>query len=249
MRAQAYELMERLEGEHWWYRGRRDIVCDLVKRHVPAGSRVVDYGCGAGTIACRLEELGFAVTGAEVSRRAARASQGKGLSVVDLNREALPPRSADCILLCDVLEHLKDPTGLLADLRTALRPGGRLLVTVPAYEFLWSGEDYVSRHHRRYTRSLLHAQVCRAGYRVLWCSHFNSLLLPAIAGVILGKRLLRPRDMYESNVREVAPWLNCALYRVFASERHLLAWFRLPAGASLALVARYEDAVPSTAEG
>jgi SAM-dependent methyltransferase len=249
MRAQAYELMERLEGEHWWYQGRRDIVCALAQRHVPAGSRVVDYGCGAGMIACRLREMGFAVTGAEVSERAARASRGEGLSVVDLNHQALPPRSADCLLLCDVLEHVEDPTGLLAGLRTALRPGGRLLVTVPAYEFLWSGEDYVSRHHRRYTRSLLRAQVCRAGFRVLWCSHFNSLLLPAMATVILGKRLFRPRDMYESNVSEIAPWLNRALYRVFASERHVLARFPLPAGASLALVARHDDTGSITAKG
>src|SRR5262245_8936515 len=157
MRGDAYRLMADLDESHWWYRARRGIVCDIVGRFVPAGADIVDYGCGTGATAARLREAGYRVVGADVSGDMVRACRGRGLPAVDLGEDGLRPATADCVLACDVLEHAEDDADLLRCWRGVLRPGGLLVGTVPAYEFLWSGEDYVSHHYRRYARR----SVCR----------------------------------------------------------------------------------------
>jgi hypothetical protein len=108
---------------------------------------------------------------------------------------------------------------------------------VPAYEFLWSGEDYVSGHLRRYTLGALQRRVAESGARVLWSSYFNTLLLPGISLAILAARVFRPRRMYVSNVTAVPDFANAWLYRVFRSEARWLRRSSLPVGASILLVA------------
>ena len=110
-------------------------------------------------------------------------------------------------------------------------------MTVPAYEALWSGEDFVSQHYRRYTRGSLLAALRGAGLRPIWASYFNTLLFPAVVGAILGMRLTCPRAMYRSNVRELPGRINTLFCRVFAAERHLLRWVMFPVGASVLAVA------------
>src|SRR5581483_7335569 len=142
----------------------------------------------------------------------------RGLQTVDVSESGLPPRSADCVLAGDVLEHVSDDLGLLKSLREALRPGALLVVTVPAYEFLWSGEDYVSEHVRRYTRGRLKRVLRSAGFELVRCGYFNTLLFPVILTVTLTKRLFFPREMYRSNVVPLPRWQNAVLHRLFAFE-------------------------------
>jgi SAM-dependent methyltransferase len=241
MRGDAYRLMADLDEDHWWYRARRGIVCDIVGRFVPSGAEVVDYGCGTGATAARLRQADYRVVGADVSGEMVSACRRRGLPAVDLGEEALPPAIADCVLACDVLEHVEDDADLLRSLRRLLRPGGLLVGTVPAYEFLWSGEDFVSGHFRRYTRRSVCRLVASSGYGVVWSSYFNTLLFPVAASVILAKRLFRPRDMYRSNIRPAPAWQNALLQGIFEKERGLLRWSRLPFGLSVAFVARAGD--------
>jgi SAM-dependent methyltransferase len=240
MKAIAYELMAECEESHWWYRARREIVCDVIAR-LPQGSDVIDYGAGAGATAALLSGRGYRVVAADISDAALAACRMRGLATVDLKNERLRERSADCVLAGDVLEHVSDDLALLISLRRSLRPGGQLVATVPAYDFLWSGEDYVSEHVRRYTRAALKRQLRRAGFDSVWCTYFNTLLFPAIVAVIVTKRLFLPREMYHSNVKPLPKWQDDLLYRVFASERRLLRRVSLPAGASLMAVARSAD--------
>ena len=137
---------------------------------------------------------------------------------------------------------LKDDVALLFSLRQVLRRGGLLVVSVPAFEFLWSGEDYVSEHVRRYTRKTLLQHLDLAGFHAVWCSYFNTLLFPVIASVRLTNRLLFPRAMYRSDVGPLPMWQNEVLSKLFASERHLLRWTRFPVGASLLAVAQMAEA-------
>jgi SAM-dependent methyltransferase len=242
MRAEAYRLMEELDGTYWWYRARRGILCDVVRRFVRPCGDVIDYGSGSGWTALGLREIGFRVQAADCSARALEVCRSRGLPTVDLKLQGLPSAAADCILVCDVLEHVDDDVGLLERLRDLLRPGGRLIATVPAYEFLWSGEDYASEHVRRYTGRLIRHRLNSAGYEVVWDSYFNTLLFPAIAAAIVGKRLFRPRDMYRSNVRPLPAWQNGLLARLFAVERPLLRRIRLPFGVSFLAVAQPSQA-------
>jgi hypothetical protein len=109
---------------------------------------------------------------------------------------------------------------LLKTFHRTLRPLGTLIATVPAYEFLWSGEDYVSEHLRRYTRKRLTRTLRSAGFENIWCSYYNTFLFPVVLLVTLGKRLFFPREMYCSNIKPLSEWQNELLYKVFAFERH-----------------------------
>lgn len=237
MRDEAYKLMRELEASYWWYRARREIICDAVARNVAPAARVLDYGSGTGATARALRDAGFDVTAADVSDHSLAACRESGLPTIDLRAEPLPVGSMDAVLACDVLEHVEEEAALLCRLRQTLRPDGRLIVTVPAYEWLWSGEDYVSQHVRRYTRRSLLALVRQAGFVPRWCSYFNTLLAPAVAGTILAKRLFSPLAMYRSNVEPLPHGLNEMLYRIFRLERSALRRVRFPFGTSILLVA------------
>lgn len=238
MQDEAYRIMAEMDETYWWFRARREILRDVVARFVPENGEITDYGGGSGALASRLRDDGYRVAVAELNREMLETCRARGVPTIDLNIGGPAPSSADCLLACDVLEHVPDDVGLLEELKRVLRPDGLFIATVPAYEFLWSGEDHVSRHFRRYTRPALAASLGAAGYDVIWSSHFNTLLFPPIAAVILAKRLFRPRDMYRSNVRPLPGWIDAVLVAVFSSERELLRKVRLPVGLSIVCVAR-----------
>ncbi len=230
--------MEDLEDTYWWYLARKDIVCDTVKSFVATNSELLDFGSGSGGIAKRLSTKGYKVVAADVSPKALAACRKAGLDTLDLNTSWPAASSLDCILACDVLEHIEEDVDLLQKLRVALRPRGLLIATVPAYDFLWSGEDHISDHVRRYTRSLLQRRVHEAGFFIERSSYFNTLLLPLIAAVLFYKRLFRPRDMYVSDIQPLPQWQNNILYTIFAVERYILPHCDFPVGASLLVIAR-----------
>lgn len=226
------------DRRHWWFRGRLAVLRACVERVAPDRRvRLLELGCGTGNVLAALGEFGEAV-GMETHPALIAAGRGRGL---DIRRGALPddlvvpPGWADVVLLLDVLEHLDAAAAALATARLALSDGGALVVTVPAYAWLWSGHDVALGHRRRYTASRLRALVTRAGFSVTHVSYFNTLLFPVVALARLWKRvrgdarhdLVRPGDR-----------LNRLLERIFALERHLAPRWRLPFGASLLLVAR-----------
>jgi hypothetical protein len=139
------------------------------------------------------------------------------------------------VLLLDVIEHVDDDVATLRAARGAVGDGGLLIVTVPAYRWLWSGHDEVLGHRRRYTAGELRAAVERAGFRVLRVSYFNTLLFPLLAAVRAGKRVRGDRG---HDLRRPPAPLNWLLERAFAFERHLVPRVSLPFGASLLLIGR-----------
>jgi SAM-dependent methyltransferase len=237
MKDEAFTLMEELEEDYWWYRARRGIVADWVSREVSAGTTVVDYGCGTGGIARELRRRGYRLIAADVAERALEACRRHGLETLDLRKQALRPCMAGVFVLGDVLEHVQDDVALLREVRGALSDEGRVIATVPAYQFLWSGEDYVSNHVRRYGRRQLIHVFQRAGFVVDRATFFNALLFPAIALDTLHKRMFRPEALFRSDIKRLPGWLNQSLYRVFSSERWWLRHRGFPFGASLLLIA------------
>jgi SAM-dependent methyltransferase len=227
-----------LEETYWWYHARKEIIADTVQRYLRPGSEIIDFGSGSGVIARHLVDLGFKVLAADISVPALAACRQRGLNTLDLNNDWPAPAIADCVLACDVLEHVEDDLGLLRKLKLTLRPAGLLIAAVPAYDFLWSGEDYISNHVRRYTRPLLERHVRQAGFSIERSSYFNTILLPLITAVLFYKRLLRPRDMYVSDIEPLPQWQNKILYTVFSAERFILPRCDFPLGASLLVVAR-----------
>jgi SAM-dependent methyltransferase len=238
------------EDRHWWYRGRRRIVLDEIARlPLAPGARLLDAGCGSGRLLDELARLGSA-SGLELSEGSVALARQRGHEDVHVGTvEALPwPDGAFDLVTClDVIEHTPDDRATLRELRRVLAPAGRLVVTVPAYQALWSRHDVVNRHYRRYSRRMLYAAATEAGLRVERATSFNALLLAPAAAVRLAQRLrlrlrrtqVAPEDEHTSDVELTPPWLSPALELPLRLEA---AWLRsgrtLPAGLSLLAVLR-----------
>jgi SAM-dependent methyltransferase len=187
------ELQAILDSDerHWWYRGRLRIVTNEVERiGLPPNARILDAGCGSGSVLGHLRAFGE-VTGADVSPLAVAAARARRTGEVvqaSIERLPFPDGSFDLVTCLDVLEHTPDDVAVLRELRRVTRPGGHVLLTVPAYQALWSGHDELNHHFRRYRRGGLRDAAIRAGLRLERDTHFNALLLPPAAVVrVLGR--------------------------------------------------------------
>jgi SAM-dependent methyltransferase len=231
-----------VDDHHWWYRGRRRILrAELERLPLPAAARVLDAGCGSGRTLEELQRYGE-VHGIELDPDAVAVARSRGIGEVRLGRlEELPWEDAtfDLITCLDVIEHTPDDRVTLRELRRVCNPGGWLVVTVPAYQALWSLHDVANHHYRRYVRATLREAAVDAGWRVTRMTSFNSLLLaPAAAVRIAQRRRLRQLDSgYTPELKLGAEWLNAVLERPLRLEARWLAQGRrLPAGLSLLAV-------------
>jgi len=231
-----------LDDHHWWYRGRRRVIrSELDRLPLPAGPRLLDAGCGSGRTLKELRDYGE-VYGIELDAGAAELARSRGHGEVRTGRlEQLPWEDGffDLITCLDVIEHTPDDRLALQELRRVCKRGGFLVVTVPAYQALWSMHDVVNHHYRRYTRDALQRAATGAGWRVRRMSSFNTLLLGPAAAFRLAQRrqLRRPPPDYTSELRLGPAWLNTVLERPLRIEARWLArGGRLPAGLSLIAV-------------
>jgi SAM-dependent methyltransferase len=245
--------MLELDDRHWWYRGRRRIIrAELDRLPLPAGGRVLDAGCGSGRT---LEELGRygEVYGVELDPGAASVARERGCGEVREGRlEELPWEDGffDLITCLDVIEHTPDDRVTLRELRRVCQPGGFLLVTVPAYQALWSTHDVANHHYRRYSRASLRAAAGESGWRVGRMTSFNGLLLGPAAAVRLAerRRLNQPNGDYKPELTLGPEWLNSVLEQPLRLEARWLARGRsMPAGLSLLAVLQNPGAPPQGA--
>jgi SAM-dependent methyltransferase len=230
-----------VDEHHWWYRGRRRIIAvELDRLPVPHPARVLDAGCGSGRTLQELVRFGE-VSGIELNPDAAGVARARGDFDVRIGRlEELPWDSGtfDLITCLDVIEHTPDDRLTLRELARVTKSGGWLLVTVPAYQALWSQHDEANHHYRRYARGSLRAAAVEGGWEVQRMTSFNSLLLAPAAVVRLAQRRRRPTNgEYKSDLDLGPAWLNGVLERPLVSESRWLARGRtLPAGLSLLAV-------------
>ncbi len=232
-----------LEDRHWWYRGRRRIIDVLMHQlDLAPGAEILDAGCGSGRNMVDLARLGT-VTGLELADTSVARARSRGVGdIVQGTLEAMPFEADrfDLAVSLDVIEHLDDDRAALGELRRVVRPGGILLVTVPAYQWLWSEHDVVNHHRRRYTRRTLVDAAAGAGWEPAATTHFNGLLLPA-AVAHRGLLRLRRRGATEttavSDLERTSPRLNRLLERPLHVEARLIGCGRrIPCGLSLMAV-------------
>ena len=231
------------EERHWWYRGRRRVLAAVLDAlALPAGMRILDAGCGSGRNMVDLARRGT-VAGVELASSSLDAARARDVGDVRAGslEEPLPfaDDAFDLAVALDVLEHLSDDELAWAELARVVAPGGRLVVTVPQYAWLWGEHDVVSHHHRRYTRAMLVARAARAGWSAERLTSFNSTLLPAIAAARLLQRARRSAQPADDLARTPQGVVNGALERVLAAEAAVIRRGRdLPAGVSLLAVLR-----------
>lgn len=238
-----YEQHFRLEGHHWWFVGRRQLVLQELARHgVGQSLPILDVGCGTGGMLVHLERFGPSV-GVDPAPEAADGCRQRGVPFV-LGGHPLPFRDGTfgTATALDVIEHVPDDVALLREIRRVLRPGGLLAVTVPAYRFLWSRHDELNHHKRRYRRRELRAVMAEAGFEICKLSYYNTLLFPA---AVARKALMRfgRNDGPASHLEEVPGPLNTVLRTILVGESPLVQRWDMPFGASLICVARRPDAV------
>ena len=240
MEHEAYVAMAALEDSHWWFRGRRAIVRGTIDRlGLETGAEIVELGCGTGGNLPLLARYGrvWAMEPDSWAREVA-AARGCATILEGSLPDAMPlgSRRFDLAVMTDVLEHVGPDREALAAVRSLLKPGGRLVLTVPAMPTLWSSHDLVHHHLRRYRASGLRTMLLDAGFDAPYLTHFNLILLPAIAiartaGRALG-RSRRPAMTHSTAL------FNELLARVFSAERHIVMRVALPIGVSILAVAR-----------
>jgi len=251
LEADAYKTFAELEDHHFWFVSRRRIFFRLLDTLYPeqvAGTatplRVLEIGCGAGGMLPGLARYG-AVHGLDVAHDYVRYCKERGFDrVLTGSGYALPfpDQSFDLIALFDTIEHIPDDDAAMAEVLRVLRPGGRVMVSVPAYQWLFSQNDKIAHHFRRYTAGRLRKVFEGAQLEVEKLSYFNMLLLPIIIPVVLAQKLREKLGMLpdgQHNMSKVPSRpVNWLLTKIMSSERFVIPKLSLPVGHSLIGLAR-----------
>jgi SAM-dependent methyltransferase len=245
MNAEEYTRLDRIDRQHWFYRGKRAIVRHWIDRYLSLrpDDLLVDGGCGTGTWllevskACRVLGLDDYEESIALARPRVEGVGGRVLKT-PLDKVDLPDGCATVVTLLDVLEHLDDDAAALREMVRLVKPGGLVVITVPALRWLWSDWDVCLHHRRRYHRADLLRLCALPEVEVLRCAYFNSAVLPAIA-LVRAWRKVRPPRAGEERAEDRIPtgWLNGLLYRVMVTPARC-GWFYPPAGVSLLAVLR-----------
>ncbi len=243
MQQHTYEIMNRIEDSHWWYVGRRAILESFLKTIVQSpkskvqSPKILDVGCGTGGNLEMLEKFGVA-EGVDVSDEALEFCKSKGLTVHKGLAERLPfaDKSFDVVTALDVVEHLDDDVAGLKEMNRVLKTGGKTLIFVPAFMWLWGVQDDVSNHRIRYTKKQIVERLQKAGFEIERATYANwTFFAPIFAGRTLMKLTgIKPES--ENNVNVSA--LNGVFGKLFGAERFFLKIFDFPFGVSIVIVAR-----------
>lgn len=231
--------MDEMERNNWWYLGRRAIVSILFRKYFKNQTSILDLGCGTGE-GVAIVSGDSVLTGVDVSETALSFAKEKGYRVLRLGSgDALPfeNNSFDGILMLDVLEHITDDVKALAECARVLKIPGNMILTVPAYQWLWSGHDEVFGHKRRYGKNELIKKIKKAGFKISFASYYVTFLFPVIALFrILEKKF---RNKKGSHFFPIPRFVNITLFFFMRVESVLLKrGFKLPFGSSIAIVAQ-----------
>jgi SAM-dependent methyltransferase len=252
MDASLYDELHRVEQTHWWFRARRHIVWSLVQRYVEGGAnrrlRVCELGCGTGGNLTAIEAE-HDVVGVECSPHAleyARQSLGNRVHFGSLPHEIdLPPSSFDVVLMTDVLEHIENDAASAIAALELVRPGGIIVATVPAYQWLFSPRDAHHHHFRRYGKQQFGELWDASHACVELLSHYNTALFPAAAAVRLASKLSWHRN--EPGDISIPPRsINEQLARLMKCEANLLGRVPMPFGLSLIAVVRKRESTQNS---
>jgi SAM-dependent methyltransferase len=243
MNPAEYERMYALEDWYWWFVARREAAAQFIRDHAPPERplRVLDAGCGTGGMLELFARWPDAeATGVDLSADALRFSHGRGhRRLVGADLMLLPFRTAsfDVVSALDVIEHVPDDGRAVQEISRVLRPGGILVASVPAYQFLWGPHDEALHHHRRYTSGQFRRVLEQSGLRVEKQTYLLSALFPVAAAMRLATRN-RKHDGNGAALPKVPGLVNQSLIGLQAAELALARRVPLPFGLSVVAVAR-----------
>lgn len=245
MDTHTYPILFTVEQSHWWHTGRRRIIAGFVeeicRRVTDRRPRILDVGCGTGANLLMLSKYGDA-EGVDISEDALAFCRDRGLDRVRLGAgEELPydDGTFDLVTALDVVEHMDNDLAGLKEMRRVLRPGGRVLLFVPTFMFLWGLQDDVSHHRRRYRLSQLRRVLEEAGFEIERTTYANiTFFFP----ILLIRQLMRVTGLKaesENNINVSA--FNGVLGKLLGAESWILRYMNLPFGVSGLCVARVKS--------
>jgi SAM-dependent methyltransferase len=235
----VYDRMAAHDSTHWWYRARRDILADYVTREarLPTGARILEIGCGTGHNLPMLGSFGEvdAIEIDDAARDIASQRLGKPVGTAPLPElNGVDRGSYDMVAVLDVIEHIDDDVAALRAMGEALKPGGKILIAVPAHSWMWSAHDVVNHHKRRYSKKSLDAAIKAAGLRHNGLTWFNSLLFPAAVAARFAGKLTGKDDSDDSPPPKL---LNTVFENIFRLERYLVGRVPMTPGLSIITLA------------
>ena len=244
MELDAYRHMAATEDEHWWFCGRRMIAEAVINGlGLTDEAKILEIGAGTGGNIAMLEKFGQveAVEMNDLARQIAREKTGHHFLDGYLpNNIPVSPESFDLICLFDVLEHVAEDEASLVSMRRLLKPNGKIVLTVPAHQWLWSTHDVGLHHMRRYSRDLLKRRIEEAGYRIEKLTYTNATLFPLAILARVADRLRGSNAAY-GQAMPPAP-VNAAMKAMFSAESMIVPSASLPFGVSLLAVFGKDEA-------
>ena len=241
MDTSLYKTFSEIQNRHWWFRARKEIVLDVINTYIERDENFncLDIGCGSGYILNDLSKLGVTY-GIDVSDEAVFFSSKIFNGVI---RKGLLPDDIpfnenifNLITVLDVIEHIEKDIESLHKIYSLLLPGGAVVLTVPAFMFLWSSFDDINEHKRRYTLTELSSKLSTAGFIVEKISYFNTFLFPLIWTARTMARVAKRKEVGEIIIPNVL--VNILLENIFKFEKYFLKHCSLPFGVSIIAVGR-----------
>jgi len=210
-----------IEDKHPWFVARSQLFLSLMPSD--KNSSILDFGCGSGSFLKRLNNAGYMdLSGVEVSET--NTTGGGDCFVIT---RTIQKRKYDVILMMDVLEHIEDDAAILRKIKSHLKPGGMLLLSVPAYHFLWSNHDILNMHYRRYNRHSLKKVIEEAKLKTNFMTNWNSTFFPIIAA----SRLILRDTSKELSLKN--NFFSRLVYLILTFESYLVKKTGLPFGLSI----------------
>lgn len=227
-----FEKLKRVEENHFWFRVRRKWIYDRIRKFYPPPAGVLEVGCGTGNVSSFLAEKGYAVTGCEIYDEAIQLSwPGFRKIQGDIHELPFEDNSFEILGLFDVIEHCQDDVAVLRESIRVVKKEGLIVLTVPAWNELWSGFDEIACHKRRYTKEMLKLLFSEANLRPLSIEYmFMSLYLPM--------KYIRSESRKDNDPFKINRLVNTLLKGLFDMERIISKRLPLPIGTSLIAVAR-----------
>jgi SAM-dependent methyltransferase len=244
--------MERVicEDHHWWFAGRTRALQAVIGNLFPRRPdfKLLDVGCGAGNMIHHLSRYGQ-VKGLEIDPRPVKKARQRGYDVDQFDATRPMPfadNTFDAVTALDVIEHNQDDLAILADSHRLLKSGGHIVITVPAFMWLWSHNDDINAHVRRYTAAELNQKLAQTGFTVKRVTYNNFFIFPLAALLIWLRRTSHAKpqlashhldeDEYQVEMEPASPLVNAILTWVGRVEAGLIHYINLPFGTSLIAV-------------